>query len=198
MRPFPMTVIVTFQTAESKRVPTIVALTGFMGSGKTSTGRALAESLGWAFVDLDEEIEKQGEVAIRELFRERGETAFREIEHEALRRCVAQCSGPTILALGGGAYVQPQNVDLLREFQVRAVFLETLVEEMLQRCGVEDNADPENPRPLAADSAAFRRLYEERLPSYRAAHLTIGTSGKTVSQVASEIVEKLQLAPCRG
>jgi shikimate kinase len=87
---------------------------------------------------------------------------------------------------------------LLREFQVRAVFLETLVEEMLQRCGVEDNADPENPRPLAADSAAFRRLYEERLPSYRAAHLTIGTSGKTVSQVASEIVEKLQLAPCRG
>ena len=52
---------------------------------------------------------------------------------------------------------------------------------------------PRNPRPLAADSAAFRKLYEQRLPSYRTAHLTIDTTGKTVEQVASEISDGLKL-----
>jgi len=68
---------------------------------------------------------------------------------------------------------------------------------MLTRCGVKDEADPENPRPLAADTAAFRKLYEQRLPSYRAAHLTINTSGKTVEEIAREIAETLKLAASR-
>jgi shikimate kinase len=172
---------------------TIVALTGFMGSGKTSTGRALAEMLGWEFVDLDEEIERHEHIAIPQLFRERGEAEFRTLEHGALRRCVAQTAGPTVLALGGGAYIQPDNVELLHASEARTVFLETPVEEMLTRCGVDDAPDPKNPRPLAADAAAFRRLYEQRLSSYRAAHLTVVTSGKTAEVVAREIAEHLKL-----
>jgi shikimate kinase len=168
-----------------------------MGTGKTTTGKALAELLGWSFVDLDEEIEREQQVPIRRLFWERGETAFRSIEHDALRSCLARCSRPTILALGGGAFVQRHNVGLLQAHRVRSIFLETPVEEMLLRCGVEDEADPENPRPLAADAAAFRKLYEERLPSYRSAHLTIDTSGKAVEIVAGEIVERLKLTPSR-
>jgi shikimate kinase len=168
-----------------------------MGSGKTATGSALAELLGWEFVDLDEEIEREQQVPIRRLFWERGETAFRSIEHDALRSCLARCSRPTILALGGGAFIQPHNVELLQGREVRSVFLETPVEEMLTRCGVEDEPGPENPRPLAADAAAFRKLYEDRLPSYRAAHLTIDTSGKAVEIVAGEIAERLKLTPSR-
>ncbi len=164
-----------------------------MGSGKTSTGRALAELLGWKFVDLDEEIEQDQHIPIRELFRERGETAFRAIEHEALLTSLAGSSRPTILALGGGAFLQPNNAELLCASKVRTVFLETPVEEMLTRCGVEDGPGAENPRPLAADAAAFRKLYEQRLPSYRAAHLTIDTSGKTVAAVAREIINGLKL-----
>ena len=162
-----------------------------MGSGKTSTGRALAELLGWEFVDLDEEIERQELIPIRELFREQGEAAFRSIERDALRRCLARCSSPTIVALGGGAYIQPNNLDILRAHQVRTVFLETPLEEMLQRCGVEDKPDSENPRPLAADASAFQKLYQQRLPSYQTAELTISTSGKTVEEVAREIAERL-------
>src|SRR5271166_4346826 len=88
----------------------IVSLTGFMGSGKTSTGRALAELLGWEFIDLDGEIERHERLSIRELFRIQGEEAFRGIENEALRSCLERCSGPTILALGGGTFIQPDNV----------------------------------------------------------------------------------------
>ena len=73
------------------------------------------------------------------------------------------------------------------------VFLETPVDDMLQRCGVEDKPDPGNPRPLAADAAAFRNLYEQRLPHYRGAHVTIKTAGKSVAEVAREIAEKLGL-----
>jgi shikimate kinase len=164
-----------------------------MGSGKTATGAALAELLGWEFVDLDEEIEREQQVPIRRLFWERGETAFRAIEHDALRRCLARSSGPVILSLGGGAFIQRVNAELLRANRVSTVFLETPVEEMLTRCKVEDEPDPENPRPLAADTAAFRKLYEQRLPSYRAADVTIKTFGKAVEKIAREIAESLEL-----
>ncbi len=180
---------------DSKPLSTVVALTGFMGSGKTSTGRALAELLGWKFIDLDEEIERRLQASIRELFRERGEPEFRKIEHEALLLSLTPCSGPMILALGGGAFVQPDNVKFLDASEVRTVFLETPVDEMLARCGVNDGSELENARPLAADSAAFRKLYEQRLPSYRAAQVTIATSGKTIAEVASEIARTLQLDP---
>ncbi len=168
-----------------------------MGSGKTSTGRALAELLGWDFVDLDEEIERQEEMPVRQLFRERGEEGFRAIENATLSQCLARISTPTVLALGGGAYAQSANVELLRASETRTVFLETPVAEMLTRCGVEDAPDPENPRPLAADTDAFRRLYEQRLPSYRVAQVTIDTSGKTVEAVATEIAEHLKLFTVR-
>ena len=172
--------------------PPIVALTGFMGSGKTSTGAALAEMLGWEFVDLDDEIERGQQVPIRRLFWERGEKAFRSIEHDALRSCLARCLRPTILALGGGAFIQANNAERLKASGTSTVFLETPVQEMLTRCGVTDEPDVENPRPLAADTASFRKLYEQRLPWYRAADLTIYTSGKTVEKIAREIAGPLK------
>lgn len=168
-----------------------------MGSGKSSTGAALAELLGWEFVDLDEAIEQQERVPIGQLFRERGEPSFRAIEHETLRRCLAVSTGPAIVALGGGAFIQPNNVELLRASEVFTVFLETPMDEMLTRCGVEKEPGQGNPRPLAVDAAAFRELYKQRLPSYRAANLTIDTSGKTFEGVAREIAEVLKLTASR-
>lgn len=168
-----------------------------MGSGKTCTGRSLAELLGWDFVDLDEEIERREQTPIRQLFGDIGELAFRSLEHATLRHCLSQSSRPMILALGGGAYIQPDNAELLHTSHALTVFLETPLEEMLTRCGVEDAPDPENPRPLAADKAEFRRLYEQRLPSYRAAEFTVATAGKTVEAVAREIAEHLKLSARR-
>lgn len=171
----------------------IVVLTGFMGSGKTSTGLALAELLGWEFIDLDKEIEAHEGVAILVLFQRRGEESFRAIEREALARCLERCDRPTVISLGGGTFVQPNNAKTLLERRVLSVFLETPVEDMLQRCSVGEQADLENPRPLAEDTATFRSLYEKRLPSYRTAYVTITTAGKSVAEVAHEVAKKLGL-----
>jgi shikimate kinase len=164
-----------------------------MGSGKTSTGEALAKLLGWKFVDLDREIEMQEGVAIRELFAQKGEVGFRAMEHDALHHCLRSCERPTVIALGGGAIVQANNALLVRDSHALTVFLETPIEDMLQRCEVEDGANPENPRPLAADTESFRALYERRLPHYRAAQITVNTAGKSITEVAREVADALGL-----
>jgi shikimate kinase len=76
---------------------------------------------------------------------------------------------------------------------VRVVFLEAPVDEMFERCRAEDPHSTENLRPLAANPDAFRALYEERLPQYRTAELTVSTAGKTAEESAKEIAVSLQL-----
>jgi len=168
----------------------MVALTGFMGAGKTKVGRALAALLGWSFVDLDEEIEGRQKIPIGDIFWRHGEPRFREIETAALRLILEQVSAPTVIALGGGTFLQAANAELLRGAGAQVVFLETPIEEMLRRCRSQ-TASAENLRPLAADADAFRALYEQRLPVYRKADLTVDTAGKTAEENAREIAAKL-------
>ena len=171
----------------------IVALTGFMGAGKTCVGRALAALLGWRFVDLDREIELQQKATVREIFQHQGEARFREIEMAALREMLEQMSAPTVIALGGGTFVQLDNADLLRNAGARVVFLETPIEEMLERCRIGTQSSEDNLRPLASDPEAFRELYAQRLPQYRNARLTLSTEGKTAEENAQEIASRLGL-----
>lgn len=168
----------------------IVALTGFMGSGKTTVGQQLAELLGWEFVDLDAVIEQREKTAIREIFARRGEAEFRRIEHLALRELVAECEQPTVVALGGGTFLQPENEMALQSAGVRTVFLEVPVEEMFARCATGEAE--ENLRPLARDAENFRRLYEARLRGYRKANLIVDAAGKTPEEIAVEIATWLQ------
>jgi shikimate kinase len=160
-----------------------------MGSGKTTVGQALAELLRWEFVDLDERVERDQGMAVREIFARRGEAEFRQLEHMTLRSLVATCSRPTVIALGGGTFVQPMNESTLHDGQVISVFLELPVNELLRRC--MDCATNDNPRPLAASEEEFRRLYEERLPLYRNATMTIDTVGKLPEEIAREIASRL-------
>ena len=172
----------------------VVALTGFMGAGKTSVGRALAALLGWRFMDLDQEIELQQKATVGEIFQRQGETRFREIEMASLREMLEQVSAPTVIALGGGTFVQTGNVSLLRNAGARVVFLETPLEEMLERCGTESQSPEGNLRPLASGPDAFRALYAQRLPQYRTADFTLSTAGKTAEENAQEIASRLGLA----
>ena len=97
----------------------LICLAGFMGCGKTTVGRLLARHLGWLFVDLDTRIVEHAGLSITEIFDRFGEPAFREIERERLLEALGEAAEqdtPTVLALGGGTFVQPENVALLREY----------------------------------------------------------------------------------
>src|SRR5258706_13447059 len=97
-----------------KRTPAIY-LVGFMGCGKSTVGRALADELGWKFFDLDEEIEQREHVSIAEIFDTLGEPAFREIETVALRDRVraGQSGHPQGISLGGGTFLRDDTSELV-------------------------------------------------------------------------------------
>jgi shikimate kinase len=142
-----------------KRTPGLY-LVGFMASGKTTVGRALADHIGWPFVDMDAEIEAREGRAISEIFRERGEAGFREIESQVLRSHVRniEAGRPCVLALGGGAFVQPGNRELLQNNGV-TLWLDCPLEVIQRRL----NGDTS--RPLAQGNG-LGRLYEDRRPVY--------------------------------
>jgi shikimate kinase len=166
-----------------------VFLVGFMGAGKTSVGRALSRRLGLRFEDLDDRIQNREGKTIAQIFRESGETGFRKAETAALRELLGELRrSPGVVALGGGAFVQPHHVTLIEDAEVRSVFLDAPVEELLRRCEEEQKE-----RPLRQDPKQFRELYENRRPSYLKAALRIETSGKDVETVAAEVACSLGL-----
>ncbi len=97
-----------------KRTPGIF-LVGFMGSGKSTVGRALAEELGWGFADLDEDIEKREGMSISQIFDTRGEAEFRQAETAALQERVRliERGKPCVIALGGGAFLSEENFEIV-------------------------------------------------------------------------------------
>ncbi len=154
-----------------------------MGAGKSSVGQFLGERLGWRFVDLDRQIEAQAGVSVAEIFKTSGEAAFRKLEAEALVQLLQEMRHDTrtVVALGGGAFAQSANIELLEKAAVYVVFLDAPLDELRRRIGEDDE------RPLFADAERFRQLYEERQVQYRRASYRIQTDGKSVAEVAREI-----------
>jgi shikimate kinase len=141
-----------------------------MGTGKSTVARLLARQIGWHYVDLDKLITESSGLTIPEIFERLGEPGFRKMEREHLARIVAESvelNKPRILSLGGGTTAQPDIVTLLRERGAVLVWLHCPVEELLSRCARIKN------RPLFRDEASFRRLYQERLPSYELADFRV-------------------------
>jgi shikimate kinase len=175
----------------SEGVPALLAvsLVGFMGAGKTTVGRALAARLGWRFDDLDDLIEARERSRVEQIFRLQGEAAFRDLERRVVRETLtATGSAFRVLALGGGAFLEEQVRETLRESEIPAVFLDASVEELFSR-----SEQPEVVRPLRRDREQFRRLYEERRPAYLQAALRIETGGKLVAAVVEEVISGLNL-----
>ena len=164
----------------------VVCLTGFMGSGKTTVGRLLAAQLAWRFVDLDAEIERESGLRISQIFVQKGEPAFRELERECLERILGSASARNtrlVLALGGGTFAQPRNAAFIRELSAAGgagavvIWLDCPAEDLLQRCVLMGD------RPLFRDEASFRKLYEERLPHYRRADYRVESGGEPLRVV---------------
>ena len=166
-----------------------VFLVGFMGAGKTTVGQALSRRLGLPFEDLDDRIQLREGKTIEQIFRESGETEFRKAETAALRELLGELrSSFRVVALGGGAFVQPVNATLIEKAQVHSVFLDAPVEELLRRC-----EEIPNLRPLRQDLEQFRELYERRRPLYMKAAVRIETNGKDVDKIAAEVACSLGL-----
>jgi shikimate kinase len=155
-----------------KRTPGIY-LAGFMGSGKSTVGRLLAARLGWDSVDLDAEIEAREQTTISQIFEVRGEAEFRRIETDMIRFWVRaiERGSPTVIALGGGAFVHPANFDLITAHGV-SVWLDCTFEAIQGRL-----TDQQLQRPLARDPEKFGRLFGERRAAYGKADFRVDANG---------------------
>jgi 3-dehydroquinate synthetase/shikimate kinase len=132
-----------------------LAIVGFMGAGKSTLARELADRLGWSSVDLDQLVEKGADLSIPEIFERYGEAGFREREAEAADILESR---HVIVSLGGGAVESAEVRRLLREHSI-TLWLDVDVDTAWQRARESD-------RPLARNEDEFRRLYDERRPRY--------------------------------
>ncbi|MBN1862427.1 MAG: shikimate kinase [Dehalococcoidales bacterium] len=167
---------------------TSVALIGFMGTGKTAVGRALAEKLGREFIELDPLIEKKAGKTIPEIFSGDGEIAFRELEIAVTKEAAGK--EKAVIACGGGVVLNKINIDRLREGAV-IVYLTASPQAILKRTV---NDDEERPLLKVPDPArTIGELLEFRRPFYeRAAEITVDTSPIDVASVVDEIINRLK------
>lgn len=145
-------------------------------------GRALANELECEFADLDAVVEDRAGQSIAAIFASQGESNFRKLEFEALREVLSADSRRRVVALGGGAYIQRSNRQLIAGSSARVVFLEVSLEEATRR--IERFGEQ---RPLATDRKLLEKLFHERRPFYEQAHYRADTTSKSVERVAKEL-----------
>lgn len=167
---------------------TSIALTGFMGTGKTVVGKALAEKLGKEYFETDALIEQKAGKPIPEIFEQDGEIRFRELEIEVVKQVSGNKSA--VIACGGGVVLNKINIDRLRQECV-IVLLTASPELILKRTAGDDNERP----LLKMTNSAFniRELLRFRKPFYeRAADITVNTSRSDAGSVAGQIIRRLR------
>src|ERR1035438_7636328 len=163
-----------------------VFLVGFMGSGKNTVGQELARRLAWDFVDLDVCIEARERQTVPEIFRLQGEPAFRFAETNALHDLLTNSlRRDSVVALGGGAFVQENNRELLRAWP--SVFLDAPPQELWQRCQLDETEGESGTRvdrpPLQRDPDRLALWQGKGFPCSRRASLTEEPSGKEPSRM---------------
>lgn len=171
-----------------KEFPVKIVLTGFMGSGKTAVGKALAKSLRVGFVDLDAAIVEEKKKPISAIFNSEGEEAFREAEKSCLLKTL-QIPATIVIATGGGALIDPENVTIVRKHQGFIFYLEADLETVMARVGKTSH------RPLLQgdlrDNA--KDLYEKRAPIYASIADCVVDSQANITNVTKNIRKILGL-----
>lgn len=154
-----------------------------MGTGKTAVGRELSAMLGMQLIDIDAEIERSQKMTINDIFKDYGESRFREIESETIKRFSEEKN--LIISTGGGAVLKKENMDNLR-INGTIFCLSASPNAILERIKTSED------RPLlkvADPLAKIRELLDYRRPFYQEAGTMIETEGKTPMQIAEEIAE---------
>lgn len=164
-----------------------------MGSGKSTIGPILANTLGYDFSDVDRVAEERVGKSVKEIFQEDGEKFFREVERGIIEEMSK--GDHHVISLGGGSVVDSNNFSVVKNSGI-LVYLQTSPEQLLKR--LQHKGD----RPVLSDSEGQRlgqeqlrervlQLYADREPIYSQAHLTIYTDDKKVGLTVDEIVRKL-------
>ena len=163
-----------------------LVLTGFMGAGKSTVGRLLAERLGWQFLDVDDHLESRAGTSIPEIFEQHGEPHFRRLESCALASALGHSS--TVIALGGGAPEQLTNRLLLEQTPgTIVIFLDAPFPTLFDRCVLQGIS-----RPVLADPTAAEARFALRTPHYRRiARHTIATADATPGQTAEQVLREI-------
>lgn len=168
-----------------------IILCGFMGSGKSTVGKALAQRLGMCFFDSDEQIESAEHMKISDIFGAFGERYFRAAEAAVIKR-LSSLDG-AVIATGGGAVLSSANVAVLRAHGT-VIFLSVSPSTVIERL------EGDSTRPLLQQSdrkAAIEKMISERLPFYKAAaHFTVdagGSADDTVQKIISIIAPALDI-----
>lgn len=161
-----------------------IFLTGFMGSGKTSVGKVLADLLKINFFDSDELVIRKKQMSINEIFRRYGEDYFRDKETETLRILGDKIPGTCVISTGGGAVLRQENISAMKKNGI-IVYLDVSAREAYRR--IKDKDD----RPLlnaGNPCKVIRDLLQERKPFYLKSDLAVNTAGKTIGEIAIEII----------
>ncbi|WP_043933873.1 shikimate kinase [Bacillus sp. EB01] len=164
-----------------------IFLIGFMGCGKTTVGRLLAEELGLGFIDTDLEIENKAQKSISGIFLEEGEKRFRELETSLITELAGK---EVVVATGGGAILKEMNRQTMKKTGI-VIFLEASEEEIAKRLANDES------RPLLAGDKQkeIKERLAARLPLYHAAsHTQIPVDGKSPETIVKEIAGWLKQA----
>ena len=165
-----------------------IALCGFMGTGKSSVGRLVAETLHFAFLDTDTVIEARAGKAVSQIFEEQGEAAFRELE----KRIVKELSlrDRTVIATGGGLVVDPENMASLQQ-HAYVVCLWAAPETIWSRVKNQSHRPLLNePDPLEK----IKRMLAERAPFYKQANVLLSTELRSAREVAQQVLHQFRVA----
>jgi len=163
-----------------------IALIGLMGSGKSTIGAILANKLNLKFVDIDAQIEAKVGTTITEIFAQKGEDFFRQIESEVLYD-FAKTEG-RIISTGGGAVQNENNLKTLQNNCI-TIYLKTSPEVLFERVK-NDNTRPllHNENPLEI----LRELFKKREANYQKAAIIVVTDGKTTDEIVKEIIKNVK------
>ena len=175
----------TQQTLKEKLGGRNIFLIGMMGSGKSKTGPDLAKIINYAFVDIDDVIEKASKQSISEIFENDGETVFRDLEKQVLKEISQHHS--LVIATGGGLVTLPENWGILHQGIV--IWLDLDLQRSIKR--IESDTKK---RPLLDQediSQTFHQIYESRKPMYLESDLRIEVEEESPKEVASMIAENL-------
>lgn len=163
-----------------------IYLVGFMATGKTTIGRALAQRLRWRFEDIDHLIEVHERRTVADVFAQQGEPYFRSVEREILRLLLPMRH--VVVATGGGTFADPENRAAINMDGV-SVWIDLPLAEVIPRIPLDGR------RPLATDRAALDALYQARVEAYRLAHVRVNTARLSMGAIVDRILEAVHQMP---